>query len=351
MPRYRPKDHQIVRCVTLLVAMAHAKRGIQLRPFYRKRGWNMRTAYRDVELLRDEAKIPVEQPEHGWYRVPAAWLPPSTLNVTRDEASALAVMISLVPSLRESTLGRAIQELRAKLGPASAQTQLELEPVAIRSRVLPAIDYAPHRATIDAVSRAIEQRHLVRVVYRDARGEKSERIIEPGIVHYEPTSEALYLIAWCRLRAAVRTFAVHRVEAAEVMEEKFVARAEIEAEMANALRVWTRPHTQHVKMRFTAAVAAEVRERRWHASQRVAESGEDGTVVVELEIAAPEELERTLLGYAADVEVLEPESLARRLCELHMAAAAAQAGSTRFPALHARRTRGSEEELPTRVTG
>lgn len=354
MPRYRAKEHQIVRCITLLVAMAQAKRGIQLRPFYAKRGWNTRCAYRDLDLLRHDAKVPVEQPERGWYRVPASWLPATSSNITGGEVAALAMVGRLAPALRDTPVGRALRELGAKLGAPSAQGMLDLEPTALRSRATPTIDYAPHRAAIDTVCGAIDRQRALRITYRDARGEDTTRTIEPGCVHYEPTTEALYVIAWCRLRAAVRTFAIHRIASVEGIDARCAHRDRIAAEMGKALRLWTRPDTQHVVLRFSSAVAVEVRERRWHASQRARDT-RDGGLVLELDIAAPEELERPLLGYGADVEVLAPESLARRLDERHAAAIR----TPRLGMLSARRARGTESEPedanvlgpPTRVTG
>lgn len=358
MPRYRPKAPQIVRCIALLVAMAHARRGVQLRPFYARRKWNTRTAYRDLDYLR-AVPVPVEEPERGWYRVPAAWLPPTTLNVTSDELSALAIAAALTPAMRNTAIGRALQALRAKLGSAvSAQAQLDLEPISLTTRV-PAIDYEPHRASVDAICAAVERRVAVRLVYRDARANSTTRVVEPCVVHYEPTTEALYVIAWCRLRESVRTFAIHRIVSAELLDEPCSPRPQIALEMANAMRVWTRPGTEHVVLRFAASVSAEVRERRWHGSQ-IMRDLDDGGVELELDIAAPEELERTLLGYASDVEVVEPECLAGRLRERHAAAAAATR-IARFPTLHARRHGSTdavadadgegEHALATRVIG
>ncbi|MCX5746573.1 MAG: hypothetical protein NT062_29195, partial [Proteobacteria bacterium] len=68
MSRYPAKETQVVRCITLLVAMARAKRGINLRQFAERRGWNWRATYRDVETLRG-AGVPIEHPDHGWITV------------------------------------------------------------------------------------------------------------------------------------------------------------------------------------------------------------------------------------------------------------------------------------------
>ncbi len=73
-------------------------------------------------------------------------------------------------------------------------------------------------------------------------------------------------------------------------------------------------------LRFTPRVAREVRERRWHASETICETA-DGGVQLEMDIAAPEELERLLLGYGPDVVVEAPTKLATRIRELHAACA------------------------------
>lgn len=66
----------------------------------------------------------------------------------------------------------------------------------------------------------------------------------------------------------------------------------------------------------------------------------NGGVVLELEVGAPEEVERFVLGFGPDAEVLEPPSLAARVCELHAAAAlasAARMGALRAAAEHGAR--------------
>lgn len=63
----------------------------------------------------------------------------------------------------------------------------------------------------------------------------------------------------------------------------------------------------------------------------------DGGVILEMDIAAPEELERLLLGYGADVVVEEPLRLAERIRERHAEAL----GAPHLPALSVRRARRS----------
>jgi predicted DNA-binding transcriptional regulator YafY len=308
VPRKVSRADKTVRCITLLVALARARRGIQLRPFFDRRGWGWRSAYRDLKTLRC-AGVPIEQKERGWYRVTDGWVPAAAVDLKADELAALFAARRLVPAITM------LDSLWSKLSGAG-QLSLELEGwLDARS---PSIDYGRHRGPFEAVHRAIRERRVLRLEYRDAAGEKSCRLVEPAFVRWEPSAEAFYVVAWCRTRSAVRTFAVHRIITAQTITETFAPRRAALDEINKAFRVWARPSVEHVSLRFTARVAREVRERRWHATESISEAA-DGGVRLEMDIAAPQELERLLLGYGPDVVVEEPMTLATRIRDLHAA--------------------------------
>jgi predicted DNA-binding transcriptional regulator YafY len=308
VPRNIAKADKTVRCIALLVALARAKRGIQLRPLFERHGWCWRSAYRDLETLR-RAGVPIEQDERGWFRVTEGWVPAAAIDVKGDEFAALHAARRIAPALPE------LDALWRKL---SGPKQLSLELDGWLDTRSPSIDYGRHRGVLEAVRHAIRERRVVQLDYRNASGEESRRSVEPAFVRWEPSVEAFYLVAWCRTRGAIRTFAVHRIVAVEVMTELFAARRDALDEMSKAFRLWARPETEHVSLLFTRRVAPEVRERRWHASEAISDTG-DGGVRIEMDIAAPQELERLLLGYGPDVVVEAPTSLATRIRELHAA--------------------------------
>jgi predicted DNA-binding transcriptional regulator YafY len=104
---------------------------------------------------------------------------------------------------------------------------------------------------------------------------------------------------------------------------------------------------EHVAIRFSPLVADEIRERRWHATEHLSETA-DGSLVLEMTVAAPEELERWLLGYGPDAEVLAPAALADRIWQRHVEAAAVRKGTLR--AAHAGVSRAAGAK-PARRTG
>jgi predicted DNA-binding transcriptional regulator YafY len=313
-------DPQLVRAVALIQALVTTKRGVALKQFADRRGWNLRALYRDIKAL-ERAGFPVQH-EHGWWSLPPDWLPAGAAGVSRGELIALYVARNLLPGLKGTPVARDLTSLWQKLSTRGSQTALMPdEDVPYRTNDYSPIDYDRHRRTIDALEDALRRKRAVWIRYRDRSGVETTRVVEPGYLHWESGLEALYVPSWCRLRAALRVFAVHRILAIDVLDEKVAARAAVaRASLERAFRLWYRDHVEHVVVRFMPEVAAEIRERRWHRSERLVDDRE-GAVYLHLDIAAPEELVRWLLGYGASARVIEPASLAEQLRATHERAA------------------------------
>ncbi len=67
-----------------------------------------------------------------------------------------------------------------------------------------------------------------------------------------------------------------------------------------------------VVLRFNAAVADYVREKRWHPSQELREL-KDGPLELRLKLSSLVEIERWILGWGGGVEVVQPAELRERV--------------------------------------
>ena len=65
-----------------------------------------------------------------------------------------------------------------------------------------------------------------------------------------------------------------------------------------------------VRLRFSPAAARWVRDAHFHDSQRLAELP-DGELMFEVTVQGTREITRWILGYGADVEVLDPPEVRR----------------------------------------
>lgn len=317
------REPQIVRALALLLEMARSRRGLLLKAFAEKHGYPLRNVYRARDVLI-KVGAPVRQnPESPTrWQLMEGWLPAAVVGAPREELMALFVARHLAPGLRDTSVGRALDALWSKLASGGPQHALPLEspemPFSIRA--LPAISYGTHRVTLDRLQEAITARHAVRIRYRTPDGAESERVIEPGFLHWDGALEAIYVPSWCRLRSAVRVFAVHRILAADPLSDDPAGAIPARRILERAFRIWHRDAVEDVEVFFTRRVAGEIRERQWHASQHLRDAP-DGGVYLRLSIAAPEELQRWLLGFGPDARVIEPARLADQLRIQHAEAA------------------------------
>jgi proteasome accessory factor B len=67
-----------------------------------------------------------------------------------------------------------------------------------------------------------------------------------------------------------------------------------------------------VRIRFASSVAKYVQEHRWHHSERITLNG-DGSLLVELELAALEEVKAWILSFGAKAVVESPAELQEML--------------------------------------
>lgn len=269
--------------VALLVEMARSRRGVLLNAFAEKRGYPPRAVYGSRDTLVKAGALIRQHPERqsclqlmeGWM----GWMLPAIVGAARNELKALRVARQLASGLRGTSVGRSRDDLSTKLTSTDAHQSL---PLAVGARApfsvgsVPAIKYGEHRATIECLTDEIEHRCAVRIQYRTPDRTTTERPIDPDFLHW----------------------AARSVPARRTIERAF--------------RVWHREVVEHVQVLFTGRIAGQIRERRWHGSQRLIDE-QNGGVSLHLDISVPAELERWLLGFGTDAVVLEPLRLAERI--------------------------------------
>ncbi len=89
----------------------------------------------------------------------------------------------------------------------------------------------------------------------------------------------------------------------------------IDDHLQNSIGIYGADSTELVHLHFSAAIATLVAERRWHHTQ-IIDTQPDGSAHLRMEVAVTPELERWVLGWGADVEVLAPLSLRQEMAEV-----------------------------------
>lgn len=171
-----------------------------------------RTVERDILALQ-QAGVPIwsQRGRGGGYALDRAWTVPP-LNF--DATEALAVLMALAGT-RHAPFGeagrRAEQKLLAAMVPAEAERTRQL---ASRIRYEPPRSNA--RGVVRAIEHAVVERRVVEIKHRGRDGITSRTVEAHGL---QVTSEASYLVGWCRLRDAGRTFRVDRILSVRLLGE------------------------------------------------------------------------------------------------------------------------------------
>jgi len=278
---------------------------------------SVRTVYRDMKCLT-LAQIPFHYDARRMgYKIPATFfLPP--VSFTLEEAMAMLVLAgelggrggipfqqqAVAAALKlESTLPAYLREHVADL---AAKIRIRMDKVAITEG---------KDAIYNLLVQTISRRQRLQLMY----GSLYEgRVIRTKLSAYRLlfSRHSWYVIGLSSMHRSVRTFNLRRIQSAEPLAEvyKIPSRFSLSKMLGNAWHL-IRGDDQHtVRLRFAPKVATNVSEVRWHATQQTRRL-EDDSLEFTVEVDGIEEIYWWILGYGDQVEVLEPESLRRRVAE------------------------------------
>jgi predicted DNA-binding transcriptional regulator YafY len=228
------------------------------------------------------------------------------------EAKALVAAIDLIGEhLPEGALTSAREKIVAALGADPMEQGLQIASAG-----------GDDSGVARVVSEAIAARRLLKLEYYKANEDEfSERTVEPyALINGR---EGWYVASFDPAKDDVRHFRLDRIKRAEVLEEDFEPRPEVDP--AADVEGW--PRTGEVEASRTARVWISPERARWAREERtVVQELSDGALVVELSYAGEDWLVREVLKEAGDAAVLEPsearEAVRRTVAKLQVAARA-----------------------------
>lgn len=164
-------------------------------------------------------------------------------------------------------------------------------------------------AHLAAVRTALRERRKLRLVYRKSGSvTPGERIVCPYAL--VASSGALYVIAHSDEGDSIRIFRLDRMEEAEATAERFDVPADFSLDtVLRDGRVFYNAQPGTMIVRYSARVA------RWIAEREGRVPDEDGSLVIEHQLADWEWGMRHVLQYGSEAEVLKPATLRAKLRE------------------------------------
>jgi predicted DNA-binding transcriptional regulator YafY len=284
-------------------------------------GVSVRTIHRYINTL-DEMGIPVysERGPHGGFSLVRGYkMPP--LVFSPQEAVAVYLGTTLVEEIWGQLYEEAARGAMAKLDNVLPEEQRHEVAWARRTLVATGMHRTNHATlapVLEKLRRAARERRCVTMVYQSrSRPQPLQREIDPyALVHRWGW---WYVIGYCHLRDAMRTFRVDRIRELTLLSDAFAAPDDFDVHTYLTQEVWFEPEFQ-VRMRFAPEAALDAWDER--ASWDTMEEEPDGSLVVTFGAADMAWAARVVSWYGPQVEVLEPEGLRQRMREQAQAVSA-----------------------------
>ncbi|MCE5287570.1 MAG: YafY family transcriptional regulator [Pelosinus sp.] len=300
-------SEKLLRLLKIISLIEH-RHGAELQDLVTECNVCERTIYRDLDAL-NQSGLPIyfDDKMKRYRFMDKVFLRPLTFTV--DEATALLACVQDF-SKNDNPLGNSLRLAQGKILaslPDDRQSQVDKACRSVDIKVA-----AKHtdvsEQLFNIIEKAIDKQCRVNICYyTKTRESETERVIDPYVITFR--GSAWYLVAFCHLRKAVLMFRMDRIRKVSETKEPFVVPSDFSAqEYFSGSWLIERGEPIHVKLKFLPEAARWVRTETFHPSQRITEC-ESGSIIFEATVNGRREISRWILGYGAEVEVLEPEEL------------------------------------------
>jgi predicted DNA-binding transcriptional regulator YafY len=287
-------------------------------------GVSVRTLHRYMGML-DEMGIPVYSergPYGGFSLVRGYKMPP--LIFSPEEATAVYLGASLVEQMWGKLYQDAARGVLAKLDnvlPDEQRQEVAWARRALHSTGLHRSDIAQLTPNLEKLRNAIRDTQRVEMLYH-GRGKPQPQVrqVDPyALVHRWGW---WYMVGFCHLRQAVRSFRLDRIRELSLLDERFATPADFNLQQYLAAEPVAQPQIR-IRLRFNPEGAVLVTDN--HTLWESLESQPDGSTIVETSVPDLTWAASLVLSYGPLVVALEPQEL-RTLVDEWVRATSAQYG-------------------------
>ena len=300
-------------------ALLHANRVVPIDRMLRELEISRATFKRDIEYMRDRLNAPIEwsrdergyryvgTPEKGRQALPGLWF-------NASEAYALLMMQSLLAEIQPVLLRSHVEPLKARLRALIESAHHSASDVENRIRLLSVATRFVSDKHFELVAAALLSRSRLELLYYGrVRNESTRREVSPQLLlHYRGN---WYLVAWCHVRKAIRSFSMDAIENATPMRKvaKELPRAQIDQFVGKGYGIFSGDEIRWAKLRFSSERARWVSRESWHPEQKLS-TEPDGSLLMEVPFTDATELAMDVLRHGHHVEVMEPVELRSAVC-------------------------------------
>ncbi|MBK7141156.1 MAG: YafY family transcriptional regulator [bacterium] len=298
-----------------ILNLLRSRRNLNAATLAKECGCTERSIYRDIISL-SEANVPIYY-DNGYKLATDNFLPP--LNFNFEEYSALRLALESTPLNLTGKYGEILRQIRAKVESNLPAVVREQKKTAVSATAISIESTQSDRAELwfGEIEAAARESYCLEMSYNSVESGPTSRVVEPYFVVFR--GRAFYLVAYCRLRQDFRTFRLDQIQSLSKFDEHFQPRQGVTAEryFDGSWQVYSGDPIE-VLVRFTGKAAKIVSSRTHHQHEEVSPQ-EDGSVLYRITVRGVEEIQRWVLGFGSEAEILEPDQLRWEMSRLAQA--------------------------------
>jgi len=253
---------------------------------------SIRTIIRDMQTI-SEAGIPIVsyQGYEGGYGLVEGYKVDKHLMNSEEMSIVISVLKGMENAIGNSSIRNLIDkfECLTQKSETSERIQVDLTPWGVSNL---------EKEKLTLLNKALQTNHVIKISYIDRTGHISERVIEPLMLGLKMST--WYLYSFCRERKDFRLFKVTRIQRISIQDTEFIRKT---FDSALIFADESTQQTVHLKLKFASFTFDRVLSCFYTDKM---EFQSDGSFLVEVDYPEDEWVYYTLLGFGAQVEVLEP---------------------------------------------
>ncbi len=296
-----------------ILNLLRTRRNLNAQRLAEECGVTERSIYRDIISL-SEMNVPIYY-DNGYKLASDNFLP--ALNFSFEEYHLLKLALESSPLIKTGAYPGIFKSVKAKIESCLSERvrqEKKFTPETTHIENPVAGEKEKGERFYQTIEKAIASSNRIRIRYEAVESGTSERIVDPYFIIFR--GRAFYFVGYCHLRKDFRTFRIDRVEEIEIMPESFVKDGSIHPEtyFEGSWSIFS-GESVDVEVLFTGAAARVVLSASHHPDEKV-EQLDDGRVRYRVTTRGIEEIQRWIIGFGDEAEVIAPAELRRNLARI-----------------------------------
>ncbi len=276
-----------------------------------------KTIQRDIEYIRDmlDAPLAYSAKKRGYYYTENSFTLPA-FDLNDSDLFAIFIADKLLQQYKNTPVYPRLQSVFARIED-SLPKKVSFHPAHMDDKC--SFVTSPQTSINPQVWENIftglrESKSLTISHKKPTSAEPLTRTIDP--YHITSSQGEWYVIGFCHSRNAIRTFAISRINHAEVHEGNFTVPDDFNFKKVSNehFGVHWGQDTYKVRIWFSPGIAPYITERHFHPCQNI-EKNRDGSIIFSLSTSHLLEVKRWVLSWGDQAKVLEPEKLVNDIRE------------------------------------